>query len=91
MQIAKLVFGFGMLILFAGCSGMYRVASQEEAFGHSTRNMIRTGTHNPAASNAAAAAPVLDGEKAAAALKAYRAGGAEASSSSTPVNISVGE
>lgn len=93
MQSRKLITVLGVLILISGCSTTFdkrRVVDPEGSFGHSVRNMIRTQTYNPGAAAAVPESGGLDGDKAALALKTYRADKSGAAASS-PVNISIGE
>ena len=93
MQATKLIFALGISGLMAGCSTLdnRKVVDPEGSFGHSVRHMLRTQTYNPGAAATVPESGGLDGDKAAIALKAYRSDKSEASASSKPVNISIGD
>lgn len=61
----------GCTVLLGGCS--YFVEKPTPGFGDSVRNMIEQQTYDANAAQAAPVAPGMDGDKAADAMKAYRA------------------
>lgn len=94
MSLAKTILAVAASAGLAGCAtGFWHdlvSASPPEDYRHSTTNMVEAQTANPEAGKTAQAPEGMDGDKAAAAIKAYRtAGPAAGSAEPAPLNLNV--
>jgi hypothetical protein len=83
------VSGLSLMMFIAGCST--NAAVNDDDFGDSVRHMVQQQTYNPGAESQTGALPKggLMGDKAAAAVKAYRAGAQPTAASDSITSVAM--